>query len=416
MARAIDEMAAGLEARDQQLRQSQRMEAIGQLTGGIAHDFNNLLTAIIGFGELLQADLKLAPPHNSYLDEVIKAGQRAAALTMQLLAFSRRQVLQPEILDLNGVVEEMDRLLQRVIGEPIDLVTLLAPALGRVSADKSQVEQIILNLAVNARDAMPQGGKLTIETGNVELDEANVRAHPAGEPGAYVMLAVTDSGIGMDAETQARIFEPFFTTKEQGKGTGLGLATVYGIVKQSGGYIWVYSEPGQGTTFKVYLPRVEEDATVQGPGATPSPVATGSETVLVVEDEAGVRMLTTEVLKARGYTVLAASTPGEAQAISEAHAGPIELLLTDMVLPEMGGRELAATLTAARREMAVLYMSGYTTDAALRHGVTDGGVAYLEKPFTPTTLMVKVREVLQTAATGAAPSPTPGTPEGSAGG
>ncbi len=300
------------------------------------------------------------------------------------------------MLDLNAVVADMDKLLRRVIREDIERATLLKPALGRVKADQGQIEQIIMNLAVNARDAMPKGGKLIVETSNVELDEGYVSSHPVVTPGPYVMLAVSDSGAGIDQETQARIFEPFFTTKENGKGTGLGLATVYGIVKQSGGYIWVYSEPGQGTTFKIYLPRIEETDEKAKLEEAIAPPARGSETVLVVEDEMSVRRLTRQFLEENGYRVLEAMEGREALRISNQHKGPIHLLLTDVVMPQMSGRELAHSLVPLRPEMKVLYMSGYTDDAIVHHGVLERDIDFLQKPFTLDALAHKVREVLET--------------------
>jgi PAS domain S-box-containing protein len=379
---------------EDQLRQSQKMEAIGRLAGGIAHDFNNLLTVINGYSELTYQGLSADDPNRSNVEHIKQAGARAAALTGQLLAFSRRQVLALKVLDLNAVVTNMDKMLQRVIGEDIALATVLQPGLGRVKADPGQIEQVILNLAVNARDAMPQGGKLTIETKNVELDRTYADQHIAVQPGPYVLLAVSDTGCGMDKETQARIFEPFFTTKEKGKGTGLGLSTVYGIVKQSGGYIWAYSEPGRGATFKVYLPRVEEAVATVEPRALSAESQRGSETILLVEDEAGVRMLARTVLEAKGYTVLEARHSEEALALSGQHAGPIHLMVSDVVMPGMSGRELAERVKSARPNMKVLYVSGYTDDAVVRHGVLESGTAFLQKPFTPNALARKVRETL----------------------
>ena len=379
---------------EEQLRQAQKMEAIGQLTGGIAHDFNNMLTVIIGYSELMLQRLKADDPLRSEVEQVKEAGVRASLLTRQLLAFSRKQVLQPRVLDLNAVLTNMDRMLQRLIGEDIDLVTVPAPGLGRVLADPGQIEQVIMNLAVNARDAMPQGGKLTIETANVELDEAYARQHGPVQPGPYVMLAVSDTGCGMDAETQARIFEPFFTTKEVGKGTGLGLSTVYGIVKQSSGDIWVYSEPGRGTTFKIYLPWVEGAVDTVEPGVAPARDVRGSETILLVEDDVGIRRLVRQVLAERGYWVLEAIHGTHAIQISEQNTVPIHLLATDLVMPGMSGRELAEHLKPSRPNMKVLFMSGYTDKAIVHHGELDPGTAYLQKPFTPDALARKVREVL----------------------
>src|SRR6266540_1189579 len=348
---------------EEQFRQSQKMEAVGQLAGGIAHDFNNLLTAILGNTQLLLRELPPGDSKRGDVEEIRKASERAASLTRQLLAYSRRQMLQPVVLDLNVVVAEMDKLLRRLIGEHIALVTVLAPGLGRVKADPNQLEQVIVNLAVNARDAMPEGGKLTIETANVDLDETFAQAHLGSVPGAYVMLAVTDSGVGMDATVRAHLFEPFFTTKEVGKGTGLGLATVYGIVKQSGGYISVYTEVGHGSSFKVYLPRTAPLPQATAPTASRPTAARGSETVLIVEDEAAVLALSRRALEKQGYDVLAAANPADALRIVERHGGPIHLLLTDVVMPGMSGRELAEQLAARRAGIRVLYMSGYPGDA-----------------------------------------------------
>ncbi len=388
------ETEEALRASEQQLRQSQKLEAVGQLAGGIAHDFNNLLTVINGNSHLLLRGLS-EETHRDRVEEIKRAGERAAQLTRQLLAFSRKQVLQPTLLDLNSVVPDMDKLLRRLIGADIDLRTVLDAELRRVKADPGQIEQVLMNLAINARDAMPRGGKLTIQTANVRLDEHYARGHVAVEPGPYVMLAVSDTGHGMDAETQAHIFEPFFTTKEKGKGTGLGLSTVYGIVKQSGGNVWVYSEVGRGTTFKIYLPSVEEIAEQRAPeSASPTLTSKGMETVLLVEDEETVRNLARDILGINGYRVLTAGSGGAAMRLCEQHAGPIHLLLTDVVMPQMSGRELAERAAAIRPAMKVLYMSGYTDDSIVHHGVLDEGVAFLEKPFTPDALARKVRETL----------------------
>jgi PAS domain S-box-containing protein len=381
---------------EQQLYQAQKMEAVGQLAGGVAHDFNNLLTVISGYCQMLLEDAEASGRQREYVAEIKEAGDRAAALTRQLLAFSRQQVLQPRVLDLNGVIANMENMLRRLIGEDVELVAVQGPDLGLVKADPGQVEQIIMNLAVNARDAMPKGGKLTIETANVELDEAYTRRRVPAQPGVYVMLAVSDTGIGMDSQTQSRIFEPFFTTKEQGKGTGLGLSTVYGIVKQSGGYVWVYSEPGKGTTFKVYLPRSEEKVVekVEERGKTRAKGPEGAETVLLLEDEERVRKLAQRILEAGGYRVLVASRGEEAVQMCKEHQGAIHLLLTDMVMPQLSGRDVASQLSPLRAEMRVLYMSGYTDNAVVRHGMLEPGMAFLQKPFTPETLLNKVREVL----------------------
>src|SRR6266568_2328054 len=384
---------------EDQLRQARKMEAVGRLAGGVAHDFNNLLTAILGSVELLLRELEPASPLRQDAAEIKKAGERAAALTRQLLAYSRRQVLNPEVLDLNRVVADMDRMLRRLIGEDVDLVTRPAPDLGAVRADRGQIEQVLVNLVLNARDAMPQGGKLTIETANVELDPGYVETHEGARAGAYALLAVSDTGSGMDAETTAHLFEPFFTTKEVGKGTGLGLATVYGIVKQSEGYITAYSEPGHGTTFKIYLPRAAAPgAASPPPPAPPAPqckaTARGSETILVVEDEEAVRSLSRRALEASGYTVLAAADGPDAVRLLERYGGPIHLVLTDVIMPGMNGRELAQRLVQRRPGLRVLYMSGYPGDAIVHRGALEPGTAFLQKPFMPEDLARKVREVL----------------------
>jgi len=378
---------------EEQFRQSQKMEAVGQLAGGIAHDFNNLLTAILGNTQLLLRELPAGDRKRGDVEEIRKASERAASLTRQLLAYSRRQMLQPVVLDLNVVVAEMDKLLRRLIGEHIALVTVLAPDLGRVKADPNQLEQVIVNLAVNARDAMPEGGKLTIETANVDLDEVFTQAHLGSVPGAYAMVAVTDTGSGMDATVRAHLFEPFFTTKEVGKGTGLGLATVYGIVKQSDGYISVYSEPGHGSSFKIYLPRIATPARAAA-GSQKGGPARGTETVLVVEDEPAVLSLSRRALEAQGYVVLAASDAAAALRVVERHGGMIHLLLTDVVMPGLSGRELADQLAGQRPGIRVLYMSGYPGDAVVQHGTLPSGSAFLQKPFSPDGLARKVRDVL----------------------
>ena len=383
-------------ALEQQLRQSQKMEAIGRLAGGIAHDFNNLLMVISGYSEFLLERLGPEPAVRGPAKEISTAAERATSLTRQLLAFSRKQMLTPKVLDLNAVVTENLKMLTRLIGEDIDLVMIPSPDLGPVKADPGQIEQVILNLAVNARDAMPQGGRLTIETTNVTLDESYARLHTPVQPGDYTMLAITDTGVGMDTETQSRIFEPFFTTKGT-KGTGLGLSTVYGIVKQSGGYIWVYSEPGKGTSFKIYLPQAtaEEVAAVEQPAAAPAAsVETPRETILVVEDEVNLRRLTRQFLENQGYTVLEAANGAAAVQICVAHQGTIHLLLTDVIMPGMNGRELAQRVSEIRPNMKVLYMSGYTENAIGHNGTLEAGITLLQKPFTLHALKAKVREVL----------------------
>ncbi|MFY9552579.1 MAG: PAS domain S-box protein [Thermoanaerobaculia bacterium] len=381
---------------ESQLRQSQKMEAVGQLAGGVAHDFNNLLTAILGYAELLASRLGSDPASFEQLEEIRKAGERAASLTRQLLAFSRRQVLEPKVLGLNAIVHDIEKMLRRLIGDDIDLVATLDQSLAPVLADSGQIEQVILNLVVNSRDAMPDGGKVTIETANVELDEAYARQHATVRPGSYVMLAVSDTGVGMDAEVQSRVFEPFFTTKAKEKGTGLGLSTVYGIVKQSGGHIWVYSEPGRGTTFKVYLPRAEGTVEASKGPALEIPRARATETVLLVEDDASLRKLACTILTGLGYTVLETGRGAHALEIARKHSGPIHLVLTDVVMPEMSGSDLASQLRSARPDARLLFMSGYTDDAIIRHRVLEPGTAFLQKPFTPASLARKVREVLNT--------------------
>ncbi|MCU1267054.1 MAG: domain S-box-containing protein [Acidobacteria bacterium] len=382
------------QVKEEQLRQSQKMDAIGQLAGGVAHDFNNLLTVITGYSELTLRRMSKDDPLRSNIEGITSAGLRAAGLTRQLLAFSRQQILQAKVLDLNVVVKEMDRMLQRLIGEDIDLLTLLQPSLGQIKGDPGQLEQVLLNLVVNARDAMPRGGKITIETSHKYLDEAYAREHVAVQPGHYVVLTVSDTGIGMDAETQKRIFDPFFTTKEIGKGTGLGLSTVYGIVKQSGGSIWVYSETGRGTTFKVYLPRV--DVVIESEELTDgSPAVRGGvETILLVEDDESVRQLAVETLESYGYVVIAAAGGEEGLRICSERKGNIDLMITDVVMPRMSGRELAEQLAAIRPEARVLYMSGYTDDAIIRHGILEQNMPFIQKPFLPDALALKARELL----------------------
>jgi len=382
-------------ALQEQLRQSQKMEAIGQLAGGIAHDFNNLLTVIKGYSQLSLLDLKESHPLWGNIQEIHKAAQRATDLTRQLLAFGRRQILDLKVLDLNTLLKDLDKMLRRIIGEDIELVTLLEEALGRVKIDPGQIEQVIFNLAVNARDAMPSGGKLIIETTNIELNKEYADAHIGVIPGGYVRLSVSDTGFGMSREVSEKVFEPFFTTKDKGKGTGLGLSTVYGIVKQSGGNIWVYSEPGHGTTFKIYLPRVEEELDNLHVREEPECLPRGSETVLLVEDEREVRLLAHRLLGQQGYRVLEAPNGEEALHVAQEHAGEeIHLLLTDVVMPQMGGKELADQLKILRPNIKVLYVSGYTDNAIVHHGVLDPGTHFLQKPFSQETLSHKVREVL----------------------
>ena len=377
---------------EQELLHAQRLEGVGQLAGGIAHDFNNLLTVIGGRGHLALGKLKPGDPLRRDFELIQKTADRAATLTRQLLAFSRKQLLQPRVVDPNDLIQNASSLLKRLIGEDIELVCVPAADLGRVHVDPGQLEQVIVNLVVNARDAMPRGGRVTIETANVVLDAGYAAQHVGVAPGPYVQLAVSDTGFGMDRATQARIFEPFFTTKGPGKGTGLGLATVYGIVKQSGGHIRVYSEPGAGTVFRIYLPRT--DAVVDTQASVDATLPQGQETVLLVEDEAEVRHFAREVLERAGYTVLEATSVDDAILISERHLGLINVLLTDVVMPGMSGRALGEIIATSRPEAKVLYMSGYTDDAMIRHGVLQAGIQFLEKPFTPQALAVKLREVL----------------------
>jgi two-component system, cell cycle sensor histidine kinase and response regulator CckA len=378
-----------------QLRQSQKMEGVGQLAGGIAHDFNNLLTVINSYSAMVLGELDFSNPFaRNGIEQIKEAGHRAASLTRQLLMFSRQQVLEPKVLDLNEVVSNIGKLLRCLIGEDITQVLCLHPALGRVKIDPGQMEQIIMNLAVNARDAMPDGGQLTIETGNVELDNAYVRRHALIEPGPYVMLAVSDTGCGMDAVTQARIFEPFFTTKGVGKGTGLGLATVYGIVKESGGNIWVYSELGKGTTLKIYLPQVEKTSELSELKAASVELLRGSETVLLVEDDEMVRALAQAILERYGYTVRVARNVQDALRFAQEDHGEIHLLLTDTIMPGMNGPELAKRFRSIRPETKVLFMSGYTDKVISYTSALEPGTAFLQKPFTPQTLTQKVHEVV----------------------
>ena len=377
---------------EEQLRQSQKMEAVGQLAGGVAHDFNNLLTAITGYSDLAIRRLKAEDPLRHHIEEIKKAGERAAALTRQLLAFSRKQVLQPKVFNINAVVSEMEKMLRRLIGEDMEFRTALASDLGSIKADPGQIEQVLLNLCVNARDAMPGGGKLTIETSNVYLDEEYASRHVGVGSGDYVMLAVSDTGCGMNDETLAHIFEPFFTTKEMGKGTGLGLSTVYGIVQQSGGNVWVYSEVGRGTTFKVYLPRVGEAAEECAAASETSALPAGAEKILLVEDDEMVRLVAREIISSGGYTVLEADGLSEALRHCAENAD-IALLLTDVVMPQLNGKELAERLSALLPGMRVLFMSGYT-ETVVHDGVLDRGLNFIQKPFTPYSLLRKLREVL----------------------
>ncbi len=386
---------AALQKTEEQLRHAQKMEAVGRLAGGVAHDFNNLLSVILTYSTLLMDGLRPGDPIRDDLAEIRKAGERATSLTRQLLAFSRQQVLEPKIVSLDQVITDMGKMLQRLIGEDIELIVRSPPSLGLVKVDKGQVEQVLMNLVVNARDAMPQGGKITIETGDVDLDETYAREHVGVAAGPHVMLAVSDTGTGMDRTTQARIFEPFFTTKEKGKGTGLGLSTVFGIVKQSGGNIWVYSEPGKGTTFKVYFPQISDAGEPLAKTApTPMAASRGTETILLVEDEEQVRGIVRAILRREGYEVLEAQGGADALLISEKHPGPIHLLLTDVVMPQMSGRDLAQRLATTRPELKVLYMSGYTDNSIVHHGILEPGIAFLQKPITPQALATKVRDVL----------------------
>jgi PAS domain S-box-containing protein len=390
---AIQEDVTDTRSLEAQLRQAQKMEAVGRLAGGVAHDFNNLLTVITSYSQLLLEDMAAADPRRADLQEIQRAAIGAAGLTRQLLAFSRQQVLEPRVLNLNDVLSAAGKMLQRLIGEDVALQLTLAPDLGNVKADPGQIEQVIMNLAVNARDAMPDGGKMTIETSNIDLDASYAAQHAVVAPGSYILVAVTDTGSGMDEPTKARLFEPFFTTKEIGRGTGLGLATVYGIVKQSNGYIWVYSELGHGTSFKVYLPRVSEAAAAAAE-TRPLLLNGGTETILLAEDASGVRAVAQEILKRLGYTVLVAHDGHSALQLARARTEPIHLLITDVIMPEMSGRQLADRLKEQRPGLKVLFVSGYTDDAIVRHGMLEPGIAFLQKPFTPQTLARKVREVL----------------------
>jgi PAS domain S-box-containing protein len=379
---------------EDQLRQAQKMEAVGRLAGGIAHDFNNILTAILGYTELLTEEIGGEEIARHDLEEIRKAAERAAGLTRQLLAFSRKQVLELRVLDLNTVMGSMDKMLRRLIGASIELETDLEPELGKVKADSGQLEQVLLNLAINARDAMLEGGRLTITTRNVELGADEAFGGVATVPGSYVLLAVKDTGAGMDDQTRGRLFEPFFTTKEEGKGTGLGLATVYGIIKQSGGYIRVDSEPGEGSTFQIYLPRVADPAGAEF-GVLEGPALPGSETILLAEDEDAVRSFARRVLERSGYTVLEARSGEEALLMAEQHGGSIHLLLTDVVMPGMNGPKLAELICASRPQIRVLYVTGYTDNAVVHRGLLDNDVAFMQKPFTVESLTRRVRRILE---------------------
>ena len=379
---------------EEQFRQAQKMEAIGRLAGGVAHDFNNLLTVINGYSELLLMRLKKGDPLYKQVNEIRQAGLRAGNLTRQLLAFSRKQVLQPVVLDIKNTIKDMDKMLHRLISESIELRTILDPNLCYIKTDPGQIEQVILNLVINARDAMPFGGKLTIEAKNIEFKESFYWEDLEIAAGKYVMLAISDTGTGMDAETKKHIFEPFFTTKNEEQGTGLGLSTVYGIVKQSGGFINVYSEKGAGSTFKLYFPSVKEPAVTIKNKAVSSKSLTGSETILVVEDENNLRQLACEILRTHGYNVLEATNGGSALLKCEKYKKPIHLILSDVVMPEMSGKELVNRLLSIHPEMKVLYMSGYTDDAVIRHGVLEDKVQFLQKPFSPFSLLEKIRTIL----------------------
>jgi signal transduction histidine kinase len=394
----LDDLAFRVSEREkaeERLRQAHKMEAIGRLAGGIAHDFNNMLSVILGHAEMALETLEEGTVAHSDLEEIRRAAGRARDLTRQLLAFSRKQILEPKMLDLNQALHGMEKMLRRLLGEGIELTLSTHTRIGRVKADPSQLEQVVMNLAVNARDAMPKGGKLTVETGDVHLDAAYAAEHPEVIPGAYVLLAVTDEGVGIPPDDWRRIFDPFFTTKPKGVGTGLGLSTVLGIVRQSGGHIWVYSEPDRGTTFKLYFPRhdLPADAPVPHP-TTPPPPTRGWETVLLVEDDDQVRELARAILARHGYNVLEAPSPGEAILVCEKYTAKIHLLLTDVVMPRMTGRELVERIGRERPQMKVLYMSGYTDDAIVHHGVLDAGIEFLQKPLTTDTLLRRVREVL----------------------
>jgi len=384
-----------LQRSQEQLQHAQRLEAVGRLAGGIAHDFNNLLSVVLGYSISIASELPEGSPMRADVEEIRRAGERAAELTQQLLAFGRQQVLEPRVVDLNVVTLHVERMIRRILGEDIELVTVPGDPLWKVKIDPGQIEQVILNLAINARDAMPEGGRLTIETGNLLIDEDYAQSNLGAAPGAHVVLSVSDTGMGMDKDTQAKIFEPFFTTKEKGKGTGLGLSTVFGIVKQSGGHIWLYSEPGKGTTFKLCFPRTAEQGdSLLPPEVAASPIPRGTETILLVEDDAQLRALARTILVRHGYQVLDAPNPVDALAISAGFPGWIALLVTDVVMPQMNGRELSRKLLEMRPDTKVLYMSGYTDNAIVHNGILDAGVAFLQKPLTPAVFARKVRQVL----------------------
>lgn len=382
---------------EEQLLHAQKMEAVGRLAGGVAHDFNNMLTVISGYNRMILDELSPLDPLRGYAEEVLKASDRAGALTNQLLAFSRRQIMRPRVVSVNTVLAQTEKMLRRLIGEDVELNMRLDDGAGNIRADPGHVEQAVVNLAVNARDAMPLGGRLTIETACVQLDDTYGRTHMGVNPGEFVLIAVSDTGHGMDVETRRRIFEPFFTTKEKGKGTGLGLATVYGMIKQTGGDIWVYSEPGKGSTFKLYFPRVTDPASDSHDGDAGLANRAGGETILVVEDEKAVRELTVRILGQLGYVILTASSGAEALRIVQTHDGTIHLLLTDVVMPGMSGRHLADQLLQQRPGTKVLFLSGYTENAVVHHGVLDAGVNFLPKPFSRESLARKLREVLTKA-------------------
>jgi two-component system cell cycle sensor histidine kinase/response regulator CckA len=384
-----------LQSTEQQLRQAQKMEAVGRLAGGVAHDFNNILSIILSYCGMMLGELREGDPMRDDLLEIKKAGERAAELTKQLLMFSRNQMIEQRVLDVRQILGGIEKMIRRLLGADVELTLLPSTSVGRVTADAGQVEQIVMNLVVNARDAMPQGGKLVIETRNVELDAEYAEAHAGVSPGSYVMLALTDTGVGMTKEVQGRVFEPFFTTKEKGKGTGLGLSTVANIVRQRGGHVWVYSEPGKGTTFRVYLPRIGGGASDRPSSIPPSAASgKGNETILLVEDDEQVRAVACSILRRQGYRVLEAGNGGEALMVCEQHASPIHLLLTDVVLPKMSGRQIAERLLAIRPKMKVLFMSGYTDEAVHQHGVLESDAACLQKPLTPEALSRTVRDLL----------------------